>query len=100
MYNKGVKMNAITEIDQKSIGLYHKFNVSRTDGKDQTGGKHEHDEYFVLNLTTDKHAIAALATYADSCADEYPALASDLRAKISAAAIAKSEFITVPEVTL
>jgi len=77
-------MNAVTEnasLDQTAVGLYHKFNVTRTDGKDQPGGKHEHDEYFVLNLTTDKNAIPALAAYAESCTEKYPVLAADLRKK-------------------
>jgi hypothetical protein len=90
-------MNAI---NQKELGIYQKFNVTRTDGKDAPGGKHEGDEYFVLNLTTDKHAIPAIATYAESCAADYPALAADLREKISATVKAGSIFILVPEVTL
>jgi hypothetical protein len=90
-------MNAI---DQHQLGLYNKFNISRTDGKDAPGGKHEGDKYFVLNLTTDKHSIPALATYADACNDEYPVLAADLRAMIAKKALTTSVFITVPQVTL
>ena len=71
-------MNAI---NQKELGLYHKFNVTRTDGKDAHEEKHHGDEYFVLNLTTDRHAIPALSAYADSCSADYPVLAADLRAK-------------------
>ncbi len=94
-------MNAVTEktsLDQSKIGLYNKFNVSRTNGSSEAGGKHEHDEYFVLNLTTDKHAIPALAAYAKSCEITLPLLASDLRKKISD--LRKNEFITVPETVL
>lgn len=87
-------------INQKELGLYEKFKITRTDGKDAPGGKHEGDKYFVLNLTTDKHAIPALATYADACNDEYPALAADLRAMIAEKALATSIYITVPQVTL
>jgi len=87
-------------MNQQEQGLYHKFNISRTDGTDAPGGKHFGDEYFVLNLTTDKHTIPAIAAYAESCADEYPLLASDLRAKVAATVKASSLFITVPEVTL
>lgn len=90
-------MNAI---NQHELGLYNKFNVTRTDGTDAPGGKHHGDEYFVLNLTTDKNAISALATYADTCAADYPALAADLRSKVSVAVAASSIFITVPDVTL
>ncbi|MFZ2586686.1 MAG: SUMF1/EgtB/PvdO family nonheme iron enzyme [Alphaproteobacteria bacterium] len=87
-------------MNQQEQGLYHKFNISRTDGTDAPGGKHFGDEYFVLNLTTDKHTIPAIAAYAESCAAEYPLLASDLRAKVAATVKASSLFITVPEVTL
>ena len=90
-------MNAI---NQKELGLYQKFNVTRTDGKDATGEKHHGDEYFVLNLTTDKHAIPALAKYAESCADEYPKLADELRGKIAGYVLEKSEYIVVPQITL
>jgi hypothetical protein len=86
--------------DQHQLGLYNKFNISRTDGKDSPGGKHEGDKYFVLNLTTDKHAIPALAAYADVCNDEYPMLAADLRAIIAEKVLATSVYITVPQVTL
>lgn len=61
-------------------GLYQKFTVSRTDGSSFDNGKHAKCSYFVLDLTHDKHAPAALLAYADSCEAEYPALAQDLRA--------------------
>lgn len=69
-------------MNDQNRGLYHKFNIERTDGSSGPGGKHEHCEYFVLDLTHDKHAMAALAAYADSCGQEYPALAADLRRKL------------------
>ena len=87
-------------MNQREQGLYHKFNVTRTDGTDAPSGKHFGDECFVLNLTTDKHTIPAIAAYAESCAVEYPLLASDLRAKVAATVKASSLFITMPEVTL
>jgi hypothetical protein len=90
-------MNAI---NQKELGLYQKFHVTRTDGKDAPGEKHHGDEYFVLNLTTDKHAMPALAKYAEACADEYPRLADELRGKIVAYQLEKSDYIVVPQVTL
>jgi formylglycine-generating enzyme required for sulfatase activity len=91
-------MNA--PIDQSKMGLYGKFHVTRTDGKDAPGERHHGDEYFVLNLTTDTHAIPAIAAYADSCAEEYPILAADLRKIISEKVSASSEYVTVPAVTL
>lgn len=63
-------------------GLHHKFNVVRTDGTSAPGGKHDGCDYFVLDLTHDKFAAAALAAYADACASEYPRLAADLRHKL------------------
>jgi len=62
----------------KTRGLYEKFTVIRNDGSSEPGGKHHGCEYFVLDLTHDKHAGAALLAYAHSCAAEYPLLASDL----------------------
>ena len=90
-------MNAI---DQHQLGLYEKFKITRTDGKDAPGGKHEHDQYFVLNLTTDKNAIPALAAYADACEADYAQLAADLRGIIAEKVSAASVYITVPQVTL
>lgn len=60
-------------------GIYEKFRVERTDGKSAPGEKHDGCEYFVLDFDHDKHAVAAVEAYADSCATEYPALAADLR---------------------
>lgn len=93
-------MNAPQELNQQQLGLYNKFNVTRTDGKDAPGGKHEGDKYFVLNLSTDKNAIPALAAYAEACASEYPKLADDLRGIIAEKVLAMSEYIIVPEKTL
>jgi hypothetical protein len=62
-----------------SRGLYRKFDVRRTDGTDAPGGKHEGCSYFVLDLTHDKYARAALEGYAAACGAEHPALAADLR---------------------
>lgn len=69
--------------DKKSMGIYAKFEVRRIDGSDAPGGKHHGCDYFVLDLTHDQHARAAILAYADSCeADGYSALARDLRAKV------------------
>jgi len=96
-------MNTITDlntVDQTTVGLYGKFLVTRADGKDQPGGKHEHDEYFVLNTTTDRHAIPALIAYAESCQHQYPLLAKDLKAIVSNNLKAANDFIEVPAITL
>lgn len=91
-------MNTIT--DHREIGLYPKYKVTRTDGQSAPGQKHENSEYFVLNLTTDKHAIAAINAYAKSCEKEYPLLADDLRTIIRSNMQLSDEFVTVPETTL
>jgi hypothetical protein len=68
----------------RNRGLYSRFNVTRTDGSSAPGGKHCGCVYFVLDLTHDKHAAAALRAYVESCAAEYPLLAADLLAGIKA----------------
>lgn len=65
-------------MDERGIGLYGKYNVERTDGSSAPGRKHSCCNYFVLDLTHDKHAIAAIKAYAISCKEEYPELAADL----------------------
>ena len=67
----------------KTRGLYGKFEIYRTDGKDEVGEKHASCDYFVLDLTHDPFAIPALQAYVDACRDEYPLLAADLEAKLS-----------------
>lgn len=62
-------------------GLFRKFDVRRTDGSDQPGGKHHGCRYFVLDVDHDPHASAALGAYAAACERTHPALASDLREK-------------------
>lgn len=64
-------------------GIYRKFNVTRTDGSSEPGGKHEHCRYFVLDLDHDPHAAPALAAYARSCSKTHPVLAADLLAMLS-----------------
>lgn len=68
----------------KTRGLYNKFTVIRSDGKDNISGKHHSCEYFVLDMTHDKYALPAIAAYARSCKVEYPLLAAHLRAKYPA----------------
>lgn len=60
-------------------GIYHKFNITRTDRSSASGGKHENCRYFVLDLNHDPHAPAALLAYAESCKDTHPVLSADLR---------------------
>lgn len=65
----------------KTRGLYGKFYVERTDGRDKPGEKHHGCEYFLLDLNHDKYAVPALRAYAEHCQAEYPLLAKDLFAK-------------------
>lgn len=63
-------------------GLYAKFNVMRTDGSSNPGGRHDGCQYFVLDLDHDPHARTALAAYAVAAqAAGYEQLAADLRTK-------------------
>jgi hypothetical protein len=64
--------------DKTQIGLYRKFDVRRTDGSSEPGGKHAGCNYFVLDVTHDPHAISALRAYAESCRSQFPLLAADL----------------------
>ena len=64
--------------DDYKLGIYRKFDVTRTDGKSATGQKHEHCRYFVLDVDHDQYAFAALEAYADKCRDRFPKLAEDI----------------------
>jgi hypothetical protein len=65
-------------MDDAERGLYKKYDVKRTDGSTDPGGKHSRCPYFVLDLEHDKHAKAAFRAYAKSCKKEFPELARDL----------------------
>ena len=65
-------------------GLYKKFEVHRTDGRDQPGGDRAGAEYIVLDLTHCQFARAAALVYADKMARIYPQAADELRAVIAA----------------
>jgi hypothetical protein len=68
------------KITEGERGLYSKYLVKRTDGQDtHYKDKHFACAYYVLDITHDKHALPALAAYANSCEKEYPKLAEDLR---------------------
>jgi hypothetical protein len=73
-------------MDKSKMGLYQKFIVRRTDGRDAPGCKHEHCRYFVLDITHDPFAIPALYAYRYACLGKYPKLADDIEAILSARA--------------
>lgn len=60
-------------------GVFNKYRVERLDGKSAPGRKHDGCAYFVLDIDHDPHALPALLAYADSCEEEIPLLARDLR---------------------
>lgn len=66
-------------MSDKKEGLYNKFRVERTDGKDAPGEKHHGCQYFVLDATHDPFAIPALRAYAEACKQTYPHLAIDVQ---------------------
>lgn len=74
-----------TVVDDRSRGLYAKYEVRRADGSSGAGGKHEACRFFVLDLDHDPHALVALRTYIESCRTAYPELAADLSQLIPAA---------------
>ena len=65
-------------MSDKMQGMYDKFLVARNDHKDELGQKHYGCKYFVLDLTHDKYAMAAMLAYAKACRKEYPSLADDI----------------------
>lgn len=65
-------------------GLFRKFEVHRADGTDGPGCKHEGCRYFVLDLTHDAFAPAAMQAYAAACRDTHPQLAADIEAEFGA----------------
>jgi hypothetical protein len=70
----------------KTRGLYNKFIVRRTDGKDAPGQKHDGCYYFVLDPSHDPMAIPAIRAYATAAREAgYGLLADDLEAWLSTA---------------
>lgn len=65
-------------------GLYRKFEVHRTDGRDQPGGDRHGAQYFVLDLTYCPYARRAASVYADNIAGQYPQVADEMRAMLAA----------------
>lgn len=51
-------------MSDKTQGLYHKFNVTRTDGRSEHGEKHDECRYIVLDVEHDPHARETVKTYA------------------------------------
>lgn len=80
--------------EDKNRGLYEKFIVNRTDGKSELGEKHEHCQYFVLDLDHDEFAMAALRAYAEACEEKYPKLAVDLHLTISGKKLSKTSIFS------
>jgi hypothetical protein len=66
--------------------IYRKYQVRRTDGSSEPGGKHARCVYFVLDIDHDPHALPAPEAYANACEAERPALARDIRAALAAQA--------------
>lgn len=58
--------------------LFDKFQVTRTDGTSEPGEKHDGCSYFVLDLTHDPYAPAALRRYAIACRRTHPQLSGAL----------------------
>ena len=63
---------------KKNAGVYQKYSIRRLDGKDAPGEKHDNCKLFVLDISHDKYALAALRAYAEACKLDYPALSADL----------------------
>jgi hypothetical protein len=78
----------------KTRGLYRRYRVERTDGSSAAGGKHEHCDYFVLDLSHDRFALNALIAYESVCRDDYPELARDLQEKIRAMKALRGTFFS------
>ena len=71
-----------SELPDEQQGLYRKYMVHRVDRLDlKVTDKHFNCEYFVLDVTHDPFAIAALAAYAHACEEKYPILAADIRSR-------------------
>jgi len=66
----------------KARGIYRKYTVYRSDGRDSPGDRHDGCDLFVLDLAHDPHAIPAILAYAKSArTDGYTSLADDLEAR-------------------
>ncbi len=77
--DKRLKELDIMADPDKKKGLYPKWYLERINDPDQ---KHDNCFVFVLDLTHDVHARFALIAYIESCKEDYPILAEDLREKL------------------
>lgn len=59
-------------------GIHRKYDIKRTDGSSEPGGKHAECSYFVLDLVHDPFAAPALRAYAAACRGTHPDLSRDL----------------------
>lgn len=66
-------------------GLCRKYDVRRLN---DSAGKHDACEYFVLDWIHDPFALPAIAAYAAACERHLPELARDLREKVAVAGFA------------
>lgn len=82
----------------EQLGVYRKYNVERTDGSSKPGGKHEDCRYYVLDLDHDPHAYPALMAYIESCQEQFPGLAADLRRIIGEGALTARRLIPAPAI--
>lgn len=73
-----------SKLPKNEQGILPKFIVSRSDGRDAPGEKHEGCFTFTLDIEHDPHAIVALSAYAESIRAENPTLASQLRKVLGA----------------
>ncbi len=64
----------------KDKGLYPKYQVHRTDGRDEDGGDRANARYFVLDYVNDPAAREALRTYSSfALAQGFEQLYDDLQ---------------------
>jgi hypothetical protein len=70
-------------------GLYAKYAVTRLDGRSEPGCKHADCQYFVLDITHDPFAAAAVRAYATACKRQFPTLAHDLNRLVAIKAVDK-----------
>ncbi len=75
-----------TKLTDRAQGVFRKFNVTRTDGSSEPGGKHHGCSYFVLDVDHDPCAAPALKAYADAVEATHPVLAADMRDRYGLAA--------------
>lgn len=71
-------MATVSDTDPAESGVYPKFVIRRAYPDAQA--RHRTCFVFALDPACDPHAAAAVAAYADSCEQEQPVLAGDLRA--------------------